>query len=667
MAHLTITHTHEDGTQLTGSRKGQDNVYEIVSKKGFTWRRGRGIHIRPSRDLDAKTWIINAAAAALREAGHDVTVEIDNTPRPVEVVETERKDRAEERAERLTERAGKAHDAGDARLNAARAITDGIPFGQPVLVDHYSAGRHRNALKRADSHRGKAVELWDKGEYLASRARGAAANQQQRENPRTTMRRIDKLEADKRRYQRELDGYERRFRNGTGEVVDVEKHRPATDRRREDLERWIAHADEQITYWRAQLAAHAESGVFVPWAREHFAKGDWVRCQGLDWYEVIRVNPKSVSVIGESWGWPRTVSWDKVAGRRRDGMQWDTPNGEPWPVEQARKVARWHGLERDLTGNDSSTEALFKRGRIELARNITLGLDMNASEAEVQACLQGVPDVATERRVKAAFVEVYDRLAAGENAAEVKATYEPIELAAAWRMPGREPVDRTAAKSFSVRNRDDIIAVQPGDLIVGFYDRGYGRGPLVRSFCGPVAAVSEVNNRREAGDFVTITLVDRHERTFKLPLWFAVHPAGTWEQEASPAVVARADATGANEAKQEQAESIDVAAAAGPTPAPSAADSAVDSLVAQWNAAVASDDAQRIAQAKTATLTAITERIMNDDPRAVLAGWKPTDPTSVDAEAAAPDGTVPSAVDDEGDDPWGPLLVELGVLAGQES
>jgi len=661
VAQLTIRHTHEDGTKLTGSQKG-DGVYEIALKKGFTWRRGQGIHIRPSRDHDAKTWIINRAAAALRQAGHEVTIEIDNTPRPTEVVEAERQDRAEARAERYAERAGKAHAAGDGRLAAARAITDGIPFGQPVLVDHYSGRRHRNALDRAHSHRGKAVELWDKGEHLADRATGAVAHQQHREDPRTTMRRIEKLETDQRRYQRELDGYARTFRNGKGEVAFVEAHEPATGGRCEDLVRWIAQADEQLTYWRARLAAHGETGAFVPWAREHFVKGDRVRHHGLDgWYGVTRVNAKSVSVTGESWGWPRTIAWNKVAGRRRDGLQLDTPNGEPWPVELARKLSRWRSLERELAGNDSTTEAMFKRSRIRLARTIVLGLDLQASEAEVDACLEGVTDVATDRTVKAAFVDVYDRLAAGETAPDVKAAYEPIAMEAAWRMPDREPVDRTAVKSIFTRHRDDIIAVEPGDLIVGFHDLGRGRGPLVRTFCGPVAAISDVNNRREAGEFVTITLTGGQERTFKLPLWLAVHPAGAWEQQTASAA---ADA----KAEQVATEAGDLSAATSPEPGPPAADRAMDIAVEQCNATVASGDAGQVAHVAKTTLTAIAARVMNDDPSTVSAECRSTGPDSASTVTAAPpDGIVPPAVDDDDDDddPWGPLLVELGLLVGQ--
>jgi len=44
----------------------------------------------------------------------------------------------------------------------------------------------------------------------------------------------------------------------------------------------------------------------------------------------------------------------------------------------------------------------------------------------------------------------------------------------------------------------------------------------------PVAAVSDVRHRREAGDWVTITLADGTAREFPTHVWLAVYPAGTW-------------------------------------------------------------------------------------------------------------------------------------------
>lgn len=57
---------------------------------------------------------------------------------------------------------------------------------------------------------------------------------------------------------------------------------------------------------------------------------------------------------------------------------------------------------------------------------------------------------------------------------------------------------------------------------------GFGGRRLIRNFCGPIAAVSDVNHRREAGDWVTITLVDGTTRDFQTHQWLAVWPAGAW-------------------------------------------------------------------------------------------------------------------------------------------
>jgi hypothetical protein len=525
MAHITITHTHQDGTLLTGSVKG-DGVYEIVKKVGFTSRRNRGLCINPSRDHDAKTWIINRAAAALRDNGHEVTVDIDNTPRPTEVVEAERAERAGDRAERYTDRAERADAAGDARLAAARRITDGIPFGQPVQPPgHHSRNAHLNALGRAENHRGKAVEAWKKAEYLGGRASGAAARQRQRTDPRVTMRRIEGLETDKRALERQRDGYERKFRNGSGDVIQVETHEPASPEHADRLNVRITHIDEQITYWRTQLEQQADTGAFIPWGKDHFVKGDRVRHHRFgDWYEVTRVNTKSVSVAGT--GWPRTIAWDDVAGRRRDGMQWDTPNGEPWPVELARKVSRWPGIERALHKQEHGGDVVWERIRARSAQRIVLGLKLDAADAEVQACLEGMADVATRRQVTAAFVDVYDQLTAGEKTPDVQAAFTPIVLDASWRMPDAEPQDRCTARG--ILTHHDFPAVKAGDLIVGWYDRGRST-QLHKTFCGPVAAVSEVNDRRERGEWVTITLVGGAEMVAPTHRWFSVHPAGTWE------------------------------------------------------------------------------------------------------------------------------------------
>jgi hypothetical protein len=94
---IVISHDPVEGTILSGSRKG-DGVWEIVRQHGFRSSREIGLYIRGSRDRDAQTWRIEAAATALRAAGFEVTVEIDDQWRPAADREAAYTDRADERA-----------------------------------------------------------------------------------------------------------------------------------------------------------------------------------------------------------------------------------------------------------------------------------------------------------------------------------------------------------------------------------------------------------------------------------------------------------------------------------------------------------------------------------------------------------------------------------------
>lgn len=76
----------------------------------------------------------------------------------------------ERRRERLERAAERATGEADRRFTAARAATAGIEFGQPILVDHHSAGRHRAALRRSDNHMRKGIEAGKQAQELARRA-----------------------------------------------------------------------------------------------------------------------------------------------------------------------------------------------------------------------------------------------------------------------------------------------------------------------------------------------------------------------------------------------------------------------------------------------------------------------------------------------------------------
>lgn len=76
----------------------------------------------------------------------------------------------ERRRERLEARAARLSAEGQRSLASAREAVAGIPPGQPILVDHYSAPRHRAALKRHDQRMRKGFALMDEAAEAARRA-----------------------------------------------------------------------------------------------------------------------------------------------------------------------------------------------------------------------------------------------------------------------------------------------------------------------------------------------------------------------------------------------------------------------------------------------------------------------------------------------------------------
>jgi len=78
--------------------------------------------------------------------------------------------RQEARRERLEARAEKLRKEASARSKAGWDALHAIPFGQPILVGHYSEKRDRNYRARACGNIDKSVELSNKADKLATRA-----------------------------------------------------------------------------------------------------------------------------------------------------------------------------------------------------------------------------------------------------------------------------------------------------------------------------------------------------------------------------------------------------------------------------------------------------------------------------------------------------------------
>ncbi|MFF1626515.1 DUF3560 domain-containing protein [Streptomyces sp. NPDC058272] len=286
VADIVIRHTHEDGTTVEGSAKG-DGVWEALRPLGWTYRRTPGIFIRGSRYKVADRWKINRAADAVRALGLSCAVVIEEGMSFAER-EAARSDAAEQRADRFTDRAGRAAASSQSARDASDRIGERFWMGQPILVGHHSEGRARRDQERMHNAMRKSIAEGERAGYWASRAAAADAYERYRKNPGRTLRRIEKLEAERRGVLRERDGVDDK-----GRTADVWRREPS-EARREELTRRLAEYDEELTYW-AETIKEAERRGFKVWGRADFIKGDFVRWRG-SWYEVTRVNAKTVTV-----------------------------------------------------------------------------------------------------------------------------------------------------------------------------------------------------------------------------------------------------------------------------------------------------------------------------------------------------------------------------------
>jgi uncharacterized protein YdcH (DUF465 family) len=85
-------------------------------------------------------------------------------------------EKKEQRIEKLRDRASAARSEAEALQKRTNSERDGIPLGQPILVGHYSEGRHRRHLSRLNASDTRAMELLKKADRLNSRAHAAETN-----------------------------------------------------------------------------------------------------------------------------------------------------------------------------------------------------------------------------------------------------------------------------------------------------------------------------------------------------------------------------------------------------------------------------------------------------------------------------------------------------------
>lgn len=300
MSTLTIKHTDVEGTLLHGTSRG-DRSAEVV--KGLRWRWGRSIgcwYVPRSRDVPPKRALIAQTAAALEEAGFTVAVSIDAAVAEQDEAEQRRGERADARAERLQERAERHGAAAQQRWNASRELADRIPFGQPILVGHHSQRRAERDAERIRGHMDASVELQRKADRAAAAAAAAAADTGARHNPVTVANRIERLGAQLRADERELDKLV-----PAGLTVSTYE---------ETLRDRLEHTQAELEHWQGVRSQQIADGIATNYSRTNVAAGDLVKIRGR-WYRVARANVKTVAVE-TGYSWTNKGPWHEVQEHR---------------------------------------------------------------------------------------------------------------------------------------------------------------------------------------------------------------------------------------------------------------------------------------------------------------------------------------------------------------
>ena len=311
---ITIRHTHEDGTLVHGSSKG-DGVYELIGPRTaarFAYMPSiKMIGIRQSRDHLAKRWQIDQAREALEAAGFTVAVEIDDTPRDVAQVKADRAGRLDDRYDRLSAAAARHTAEGDRRHAAADQISQRFEGGQPILRGHHSERGARADHKRMDGHDRAAQAAYREAGRAAAAASVVGDADAYRELPAVIIRRIDRLEAELRQTRHYIAGT-RPANDWRGAYSPDPK--PATGEWLDQLRARETFLEHQLAADREALAAHEAAG-YVRLTRETVHKGDRV-FWGATWGDglggalVTRTNPKTVTLDRRSY--PRTLPYEQI-------------------------------------------------------------------------------------------------------------------------------------------------------------------------------------------------------------------------------------------------------------------------------------------------------------------------------------------------------------------
>lgn len=326
MSDFSATYSPEDNKlRLYATHRLDEALYERVSKAGFRFAPKQGLFVAPMWTPAREDLLLELCG----EIGDEDMSLVD---------------RAEQRADRFDGYSESRAREGDAAYTNVQNVTEHIPPGQPILVGHHSERRARRDAERIEAGMRRAVNAWETSEYWTRRAKGALAHAKYKERPDVRHRRIKGLEADSRKYGKEVKTAQAftRLWSREGLTLDQAKAVAANDRLSirsndgarftsvysllgegaPDIEnirqkaiaahartisfysRWLAHVENRLAYERAMLG---ESGGLAA-DRFDIAAGGRVLVGG-EWLVVLRVNKAGGRTNSLTTSSPRVVSW----------------------------------------------------------------------------------------------------------------------------------------------------------------------------------------------------------------------------------------------------------------------------------------------------------------------------------------------------------------------
>ncbi len=247
----------EEGKLELHSRWSLDKEeFKALMGQGFKYVRGETIYYAPYTPWRHKYLIENFGISQLEDD-----------------FEKHLRDRAEGRSERFEGFSDNAAKRGAAHHETANRISERFYMGQPILVGHHSEKKARSDQARMWANEDKWVQETDRASYWSSRADGALRRAVKRESLRAVVNRIDRLEADLRKAEREL------AKSPGGKSWHWES--------------WIWFYTNRLDYERALLAAMPDEKK--PDTELKIEKGGLVRSRGT-WNLIEGIGSKNVVI-----------------------------------------------------------------------------------------------------------------------------------------------------------------------------------------------------------------------------------------------------------------------------------------------------------------------------------------------------------------------------------